>query len=85
MSRRMVKPVSLKAEVEPKPERRTEHGIKCACGSKKVRITNTISNDRYPAFIADRAKVKKQKCVCDDCGKNWWRRVEVTERELPSK
>lgn len=88
----MVVPKTLDVEIKttPPPERKTSHGIVCACGSSKVRIITTIEMPSgRPAFMDERDKkrirVVKRYCECDACKARFVNRSRVTTEELPLK
>jgi len=68
----------LPPERKPAPPRKTSHGIRCICGSDRVRVINTRSR-AYPPYMAQRIVRRKRQCQCMACGRVWWMQTKLTE------
>lgn len=83
---------TIPEETEPQTEpaagpepKEHKHGIRCPlCKTWSVSIVRTRTRN-YPPFMTVKTSKRRQKCRCEaaGCGHEWWRRVELTEKELP--
>jgi len=58
------------------------HGTTCVdCDSTEVVIQSTRTRV-YPGRSGERTMIRRQFCRCLSCGRRWWRRLQIEEREL---
>lgn len=62
-------------------KRRTTHGLVCKCGSDRVRVDATRTEELSRSG-AERLLERRQYCHCADCGLRMSRRFRVRETEI---